>query len=121
MLYVLFVGFDDPDLDHLLGIDAKRQKHASALFIMKLKETRQLSQAAIDDIVEGSKAVFSHTVQRLHSGVRARLATFGVDETALDSLFFDMVDPFDGLETKHKQEKCFKEDFGLVVSIRYTL
>ena len=45
-----------------------------------------MSQAAIDDVVEGCKTVFSHTTQRLQSGVHARLATLGIDETAYDDL-----------------------------------
>ena len=100
----------------MLGIDKIRQKKASALFLLKLKETRQLSQTAIDDVVEGSRAVFSHTVQRLHSGVRAKLASLGVDETQIDSVFADLDDPFLDLETQHKQEKCFINDLGLIVS-----
>ena len=118
LLYNCTTDFDHADLDHLLGVDASCQKNDSALFLMKLKETRQLSQTAINDVVEGSRAVFSHTVRRrrLHSDVRAKLATIGIDEAALDDVFSDLVDPFDGLETRHKQEKCFKQDFGLVVS-----
>ena len=69
LLYNCTTDFDHADLDHLLGVDASCQKNASALFLMKLKETRQLSQTAIDDVVEGSRAVFSHRVRRLHSGV----------------------------------------------------
>ena len=68
-----------------------------------------MSQAAIDDVLEGCKTVFSHTTQRLQSGVRARLAMLGIDETACDDLFSGITDPFDGLETRHKQEKTFKE------------
>ena len=83
---------------------------------MKLKETRQLSQVALDDVVEGSRMIFSSTVQRLHSGVRAKLASLGMDETKLDDLFSDVTDPFVDLQTRYKQEKFFKEQFGLVVS-----
>ena len=82
---------------------------------MKLKETRQLSQVALD-VVEGSRMIFSSTVQRLHSGVRAKLASLGMDETKLDDLFSDVTDPFVDLQTRYKQEKFFKEQFGLVVS-----
>lgn len=110
------LDIDDHDLDHLLGLDAVHQKRTSALFIMKLKETRQMSQAAIDDVLDGCKTVFSHTTQRLQSGVRSRLVMLGLDETAFDDLFSGVTDSFEGLETRHKQEKCFKEDFGLVVS-----
>ena len=117
-LYNFLTEFDHDDIDHLLGIDATCQKKASALFLMKLKESRHLSQPAIDDIVEGCRLVFSHTVKRIHSGVHAKLAKVGIEEDVLDDVFFSLADPFTGLETRHLQEKCFKEDFGLVVSVR---
>ena len=84
--------------------------------MLKLKETRQLSQAAINDVVEGTRMVFS---QRLHSGVRAKLTTLGVDEMEVDDMFANSTDPFVDLETQHKQEKCFVEDLGLIVSMKY--
>ena len=74
-------------------------------FLLKLKETHCLSQVAIDNVVEGSNTVFSHTVQRLHSGVHSKLASLGIDETQIDSVFQDLSDPFFGLETKFKQDK----------------
>ena len=103
-----------------MGIDDVCQKKASALFLLKLKETRRLSQVAIDNVVEGSNTVFSHTVQRLYSGVRSKLASLGIDETQIDSVFQDLSDPFFGLETKFKQDRYFVEDLGLVVSTMYT-
>ena len=108
------------DLEHALGIDIVKQKRASALYLMKLKETRQLSQVALDDVVEGSRMIFTSTVQQLHSGVRAKLASLGIDETKVDDVFTDVIDPFVDLETRYRQEKFFKEQFGLVVSICVT-
>lgn len=109
-------GLNRPDIEHALGIDIIHQKRASALYLMKLKETRQLSQVALDDVVEGSRMIFSSTVQQLHSSVRAKLASLGMDETKLDDVFINVADPFDDLETRYKQETFFKEQFGLVVS-----
>ena len=115
----MYIGNEDfnPDLEHLLGIDAIRQKKASTFYLLKLKENHRLSQTAIDDVMEGSKTVFSHTVQILHSGIRAKLASLGIDDTQIDSVFKDLADPFVGLETRYKQEKCCVEDLGLVVSL----
>ena len=114
--YVLGNEDISTDLEHLLGIDAARHKKAGALYLLKLKENHCLSQTAIDDVMEGSKTVFSYTVQRLHSSVRSKLASLGIDEAQFDSVFEDLSDPFVGLETKYKQEKYFVEDLGLVVS-----
>lgn len=102
-------------MEHLLGINTTKFKRASSLFILKLKETRQLSQTAVDDVVEGCKSMINQTVQRLHSGAREKLLMLGIDEEALDDVFNDFPDPFNGLETRYLQEKFLKEEFGLVV------
>ena len=58
------------DLHLLLGVDKGIQQRSSALFLLKLKEHRRISQAAIDDIVEDWDVLFSHSIQRLHATVR---------------------------------------------------
>ena len=95
-----------------------------AQFILKLKESRQVSQVVIDDVVEGCTSVFQDTVRRLRANVFAKLAMAGVDVNdvqGLEGLFNEIPQPFEDLETRHKQEKYFRESMGLVVSyyIRY--
>ena len=107
---------DNQDVNHLLGIDMDRQKRASALFLLKLKETHRLSQTALDDVVEGCKLVFSHTLERLHSGIQDNLARLDIDDTLLDHVFDEVADPFTGLETKYSQEKFIAEEFNFIVS-----
>jgi len=41
---------------------------------------------AIDDIVNERDGVFSHTVQQIHAGVRAKLADAGIDESSAEGL-----------------------------------
>lgn len=84
-----------------------------------MKECRRLSQVAIDDIVQEWDGLFSHTVQQLNARVRERLASAGVDADSVEGLqdvFQDYHSPFEGLETRHLQEKYFRENLGLVVS-----
>ena len=68
----------DPDLqadiNRLLETDTEKQKKSSALFILKMKEVRRLSQTAVDDIIDRSQQILSDTVQRLKAGVRQTLA-----------------------------------------------
>ena len=114
-----FSGDDGADLDLLLGIDKNIQQRSSALFLLKLKEHRRISQVAIDDIVEDWDGLFSHSVQRLHARVREKLASAGIEISSIDGLqevFEEVPSPFDGLETRHKQEKFYTETLGLVVS-----
>ena len=107
------------DLEYLLG-DSDKQQRASALFLLKLKEQRRVSQVTIDDIVSGFEGLLQQTVSRAKAGVRSKLAEQGVDPldiTDLDDVFEEISHPFNGLETAYKQEKYFKDSLGLVVSI----
>ena len=49
------------EIDHLLGTDQEKQKRASALFLLKLKESKQVSQVVIDEIISEWHTLFSHT------------------------------------------------------------
>ena len=107
------------DVQYLIGSDVAQVRRSSALFILKLKEQRRVSQVAVDDIVESCKSLFSQTIVRVQAGVRAKLAEAGIEPHAIDGLggvFDDVTDPFQGLETCHLQEKYFRDELGLVVS-----
>ena len=99
--------------------DVEDSQRESALFILKMKEHRRISQIAIDDIVENAKRLFFMTVERAGAGVRSKLAEGGVDLSLVDgldtTLFDDISDPFVGLQTCFLQEKYFVEKLGLVV------
>lgn len=76
----------------------------------------------IDEIVDGFQSMFQYTVRRLRADVTAKLAAAGVDVNSilgLDDLFEQVPQPFEELETRHKQEKYFRETLGLVVSNYY--
>lgn len=94
--------------DHLLGTDEAVQQRASALFLLKLKESKRLLQVTIDDIVHEWDSVFYHTVQQLQAGIRAKLAATGIaidDIEGLTEVLHEVPNPFEGLESHHKQEK----------------
>lgn len=116
-----FISADvQADLNLLLGTDSLIQKRSAALFLLKMKELRKISQVTIDDIISEYDGVFSHTVLHLHACVRAKLAALGVDENIIEGLrevFTDVPSPFQGLETRHLQEKFYREHLALVVSV----
>lgn len=102
-----------------MGTDVQARRRSSALFLLKLKEHRRITQTAIDDIVEGSQSLFQQTVQTIEAGVRACLANNGIDPgdiKGLNATFQGLIDPFQGLESRYNQEKYYKENLGLVVS-----
>ena len=77
-----------------------------------------MSQVAIDDIVQEWGSLFSHTTHRLNARVRERLACVGVNADSIEGLhdvFHDHPSPFEGLETRHLQEKYYRDSLGLVV------
>ena len=43
---------DQDDMEYLLN-NSEKQRRASALFLIKLKEQRRVSQVAVDDVVSG--------------------------------------------------------------------
>ena len=106
------------DLDRLMGHDEKLQQRSAALLLLKLKEQRRVSQVAINDIVAHSKAQFDRTVSILVAEVRSHLAERGVNpsELDLDSAISKLNHPFSEMDTKHKQDKYFREKLGLIVS-----
>ena len=62
--------------------------------------------------------MLENCVMRTKAGVRAKLASSGIDPDnviGLDNVFTDMVQPFSGLETGYKQESYFKDVLGLLV------
>ena len=111
------IDVDQDDMEYLLD-NSEKQRRASALFLIKLKEQRRVSQVAVDDVVSGFEGLLQQTVSRAKAGIRAKLAQQGIDPTnvqGLEDVFQQILNPFDGLETGHKQEKYFKESLGLVV------
>lgn len=83
-------------------MDEEKQKRASALFLLKLKESKQVSQVVIGEIVSEWYILFSRTTLRIEAGVRASLAAAGIDSSTLPGLngvFDDVPKSFDGLET----------------------
>ncbi len=101
-----------------MGTDESGLRRKSALFILKMKEKRFLSQAAIDDMVEETCSVVTSALGMVNASIRGKLADAGVDLTSIDleSVFSNVPEPFSQLKSKHYQEKYFKEELGLIVS-----
>ena len=94
-------------------------RHSSVLFLLKLKEHRQISQVAINDIVAGSTALVSQSVECIQARVKSKLAEAGLDPNSikgLNDVFESSINPFDNIETSHLQEKYYREELGLIVS-----
>jgi len=53
------------DIKFLTGQDREANKHSSALLLVKLKEEHRCTQAAINTIVEGYRALYTTMIQHL--------------------------------------------------------
>ena len=101
---------DSADFRCLIGTDVEHIRRSSALFLLKLKEKIRITQVAIDDIVEGCQGLFSQTLDRVQASVKAKLAELGIDLSQMngfDDAFQHVIDPFEGIETCHLQERYF--------------
>ena len=97
-----------------MGYDEELQKRSAALLLLKLKERRRVSQVAIDNVIEHTKAQFDRTVSIVLAEIRSHLAERGVDPSEL--VLSKLNHPFSELDTKHKQDKYFRDKLGLIVS-----
>ena len=97
-------------------------QRSAALFLMAIKEKNQLSQAAIQGIIEGVTILQQQQLDKLHTQVCERLGEAGVVASSvpgLDALFMEEGENghlFAGLETQHQQLKYIKTHFNLIVS-----
>ena len=107
---------------NFVGDGQKCTYRQSALYLLKMKEKKFLSQVAINEIVEETSSIVARTLNMYSAGIRDKLAHAGVDVSTIDlnSVFSDIPEPFDGLKSRHYQEKYFKETMGLIVSFCYT-
>jgi len=81
----------------LTGLDREAIKCSSALSILKLKEEHQCTQAAINTIVEGYRAMYANMVQHLQAALRSKLAELGYnpgDVGAIQEVFNEIEEPF---------------------------
>lgn len=95
------------------------QQKVSGLFLLKMRETFSVSQAAIDGIVVESESVFEHVVSKLQVNVVKRLSEAGIstDEihSQVEEVFDNTPSPFLGLTSKYLQEEFYKKTLHLVV------
>lgn len=115
--YILHLSASQgPTSQHVTAVDAEIRRRSSALFILKLKEKRHLTQTTIDDIIESSQILFAQSIEHVKAGVEDKLVEEGMQVHGLETLFKSIVDPFDGLMTRYQQERYFVENLGLIVS-----
>ena len=103
------------------------QRNTSAAYLLRIKETHNLSQKALDDIVQSTSSLVSTAVKSVCINIADKLLNMEEEENHViqnitgQTLFeenSEKASPFQNLETENRQKRAFKEIFGLVVSIR---
>lgn len=92
-----------------------------ALFLLKTREVRKVSQVALDGIIADFTQMHERTVNELKLEVRACLQAKGMSISAfegLEDVFHDprKIEPFRRLNSKFLQEKFYREHLHLLVS-----
>ena len=123
IVHLFYIDFAIADVARLMGIDHDGVRRQAALFLLKMKEKKFLTQSAIDELIQETSSIFDCTFSMFRARIREKIAAAGVDPTSLqlDSVFDELTDPFDGLKTKHFQEKYFRDSLQLIVSLHTLL
>ena len=105
----------------LVSTSITRHKKQMALFILKLKEVRKVSQTAIDGLVCDFTLIIQQIISQLQNDVSICLQDNGLNFSNINGLlevFSDpfKLNPFTQLESKFLQEKFYKEHLDLLVS-----
>ena len=103
-------------------ISADRER-AIALWILKLKEGRKLTQSATEEILQDVTELCGGIITSLKSDIYKVLSAAGInvdDVSGLEDLFQDessYMKPFSKLETQYLQMSYYKSHLGFIVSI----
>lgn len=115
------LGDHDIDTEELTSIEESNDREA-ALWILKLKEGRRLTQSTTEEILSDVTELCSSIVLRLKNEVHSVLESADITPgniPGLDDLFSENSSyalPFCNLQTQYKQMSYFRSHFNFVVS-----
>ena len=78
----------------------------SARFLLQLREAKGLSQVAIDTVVDGCEELISECLRNVQMDIENKIED-PEQLNIIEDAFQQCTKPFDGLHTKHQQEKFF--------------
>ena len=100
-------------------------RSTSAAYLLRIKEMHNLSQTAVDDIVQSTNTLVSTAVKSVCVNIANQLQNIvHEDDDVLQNITWQTLleqnsqeaSPFKDLETENRQRQAYKELFGLVVS-----
>ena len=102
-------------------------RSTSAAYLLRMKEMHNLSQTAVDDIVQSTNTLVSTAVKSVCVNIANQLQNIvHEDDDVLQNITWQTLfeqnsqeaSPFKDLETENRQTRAYKEMFGLVVSMK---
>ena len=100
-------------------MDLTRQ---SAMFVLKTRDGKRLTQAATDSILGDVTELFQSRFTSVCDTTLQLLKEAEVDDVTLSTIknaFTSQCEPFRGLETEYRQNAYIRDHFGFIV--RYTV
>lgn len=91
----------------------------SAMFILKTRDGKRLTQAATDNILKDVTELFQTRLEAVCHNTVETLKGAGIDDTTISTVKNGILaecEPFKGLETEYRQTAYIRDDFGLIVS-----
>lgn len=88
----------------------------AAKFLLSLRDGRQISQAALTDVITGCKDLCQHTIMAIKEKIEHRLVETGVELPGLFDIFDADCNPFYGVHTNHLLERFCIDHLGCLVS-----
>lgn len=86
------------------------------MFLLNLREGKGLSQTAVNTVVSGCQDIFTHCLELLQTKIHENNQHSNVLPD-MDEVFADLEKPFDLLKTGYMQEKFYREELNITVSI----
>ena len=96
-----------------------------ALFLLKAKELRKVSQTSLDSLTSDFTNILQKIIEQLKSDINRCLQTSGINMESIQGLSEtfnqeNITNPFHQLESRYQQEKFYREHLNLLVGIKST-
>lgn len=108
------------DMDTTTSNDVHRfTRREAALFVLKAKHVHKVAQSSLGELLCDFTTILERSVRDVHCKVSEIVTNIDPALKSQIAMAFkssDILDPFQGMSTEHKQNCFFKENFDLLVN-----
>ena len=117
MRLVIFHGWTLLQVATDVSPNSNRLSHFAALFLLNAKERYQLTQSSLDFITQQIQQIIYFTIDDIAEVIHKFCSDQGASEIPLTEQLEFFRNPFLHVQTEYMQNKYYRENFNLVVSI----